>query len=370
MSASPSPMRIALVAPPMVPVPPVGYGGTERIVGVLANHLHARGHDVTLYASGDSRVTCRLVPVVPRALWPSGFEGNPAPFFERAAQMVAADAGRYDVIHSHLEGRGFDLARRSATPVISTLHGRIDTGVTALMLDHYPDIALVAISDSQRSYAPSANWLATIHNGLELESMPAGDGSGGYLLMLGRLAREKGVAQAIEVARRSGLPLVIAAKAISPGEREVHETQVAPAAVAGHVRFIGEVGGQARDQLFANALATLMLGDWPEPFGLVAIESLAAGTPVIARRAGALPEIVEHGTDGFVVDDLDQAVDLLGKVDELDRGAIRRRALVRFSAERMVDQYAELFERVASGAEPRAAVPAAGARSLFESEPV
>ncbi len=349
MSFRRSPLRIALVAPPVVPVPPLRYGGTERIVGVLADQLHARGYEVTLYAAGNSRVACRLVPVVPQALWRSGFDGNPAPFFEREVDMVLRDAARYDIIHSHLEGRGFELARNSPTPVVSTLHGRVDVGPTALMLDRYLDVGLVAISADQRSHYPDANWLAVVHNGLPLEQMPLGSGDGGYLLVVGRLAPEKGIPQAIELSRRSGLPLVVAAKAIEPREVEIYESFVAPASALGHVRFVGEVGGAARDQLFANARATVMLGDWPEPFGLVAIESLAAGTPVIARRAGALPEIVESGTDGFVVDDVDGAVDIIARLGELDRATIRQRALARFSAERMVDGYVDVYERVLAG---------------------
>jgi glycosyltransferase involved in cell wall biosynthesis len=333
----------------MVPVPPVRYGGTERIVGVLADGLHARGHDVTLYASGDSRVASKLVPVVPRALWRSGYESNPGPFVERAVDMVMNDAAAYDVIHGHLEGRGFELARRSPTPVVTTLHGRLDVGPTASLLETYRDIGLVAISANQRSYKPDANWLATIHNGLPLRDLPFGHGDGGYLLFVGRLAPEKGVPDAIEVARRSGRLLVLAAKAIEPREIALYEAVVAPAAAAGHVRFVGEVGGAARDQLFANAAATLMMGEWPEPFGLVAIESLAAGTPVIARHRGALPEIIEHGTDGFLVVELETAAGFVGRVPDLDRQLIRARALDRFSADRMVDAYAALFERVANG---------------------
>lgn len=380
MPASSSPLRIALVAPPMVPVPPVRYGGTERVVAVLAEGLHARGYDVTLYASGDSRVSSRLIPIAPRALWKSGYESDPAPVVERGVEMVLNDAESYDVIHGHLEGRGFDLARVSPRPVVTTLHGRIDMGPTAALLDSYRDIGLVAISANQRGHVPDANWLATIHNGLPLADLPFGTGAGDYLLMIGRLAPEKGVPDAIEVARRSGRPLVIAAKAIEPREAAIYESVVAPAAAAGEVRFVGEVGGNARDQLFANAAATLMLGEWPEPFGLVAIESLAAGTPVIARRRGALPEIIEHGIDGFLVDDLESAAQLVARVRDLDRRTVRARALDRFSADRMVDAYAALYERVASGESAtrsatkasgvRAGVPSASPESVLETDPV
>jgi glycosyltransferase involved in cell wall biosynthesis len=341
-------LSIALVAPPLLPVPPARYGGTERIIGVLADGLHRRGHDVTLFAAGDSRVESRLVPVVPESLWKDGMPVDVTPFMKRIVEQVAAHDGRFDVIHSHLESHAFEFARQSPVPVVSTLHGRIDIGPTAEMLRSYPDIPLIAISDRQRSYWPDNNWVATIHHGLPFENVEAGRGEGGYLLFVGRLTPEKGLDWAIEVARRTNLPLLIAAKAIDPHEIELYHEVVAPAERAGLVRFLGEVGPPVRDKLFGEALATVMLGGWPEPFGLVAIESLATGTPLIARRVGALPEIVREGIDGFVVDDLDGAVASVGRLGGLDRDLIRRNAIERFSADRMVDDYEALFRRVAA----------------------
>lgn len=341
-------LRIALVAPPLLPVPPTRYGGTERIIGVLADGLHRRGHDVTLFAAGDSRVESRLVPVVPESLWKDGTPVDVTPFMEAIVEQVAAYDGGFEVIHSHLESHAFEFARQSPVPVVSTLHGRIDTGHTAEMLRLYPDIPLVAISDRQRNYLPDNNWVATIHHGLPFEGVGAGKGEGGYLLLVGRLTPEKGLDSAIEVARRANLPLLIAAKAIDPHEIEHYHEVVEPAERAGIVRFLGEVGPLLRDKLFGDALATLMLGDWPEPFGLVAIESLATGTPLIALRVGALPEIVRDGVDGFVVDDVDGAVESVGRVGGLDRALIRKDAIRRFSADRMVDDYEALFRRMAA----------------------
>ncbi|MEX2547862.1 MAG: glycosyltransferase family 4 protein [Chloroflexota bacterium] len=336
-------LRIAMIAPPFLPVPPPRYGGTERIVGVLSEGLQERGHDVTVFASGDSRVKATLVPVVPEALWKNGAQADIAPHMERIVAQVESYDAQFDVIHSHLESHAFAFARRSSTPVVSTLHGRIDIGPTAEALASYPDIALIAISDKQRSFWPDHNWLATIHHGLPFDDTVLGTGAGGYLLFVGRLTPEKGLDLGVELARRAGLPLLVAAKAIDAHEIENYHAVVEPAERAGIATFVGEVGPPARDELLADALATVMLGDWPEPFGLVAVESLATGTPVIARRAGALPEIVRHGIDGFVVDNVEEALAAIPLLVGLDRARIRTEALSRFSADRMVDQYETLF---------------------------
>lgn len=340
-------LSIAMVAPPFLAVPPPRYGGTERIVGVLAEGLQRRGHDVTVFASGDSRVKARLVPVVPESLWRHGVQAEVAPAMNRIIDQVGRYDAYFDVIHSHLEWHAFDFARESPVPVVSTLHGRIDTGPTADIMPAYRDIRLIAISDRQRSYWPDHNWLATIHHGLPFDDTVLGTGAGGYLLFVGRITPEKGLDHAVELARRTGLPLLVVGKVIDVHERETYQSVVVPAERAGIARFLGEVGPPARDELFADARATVMLGDWPEPFGLVAVESLATGTPLIARRAGALPEIVRHGVDGFVVDDIEAAVEALGKLGDLDRARIRTDALERFSSERMVDEYEAVFRTLA-----------------------
>jgi glycosyltransferase involved in cell wall biosynthesis len=255
-------------------------------------------------------------------------------------------AGRFDIIHSHLDTAGFALARHCGTPVLTTLHRRLDTGGAAELIDAYPDVPLVAISDSQRRWNPEANWIATIHHGLDFSQTPFSQVSGEYLLLVGRIAPEKGVAEAIEVARRSGLRLVLAAKVYDPREREMFEAVVQPAIDEGVVDWRGEVDTTQRDELMAGALATLMLGGWPEPFGLVAIESMATGTPVIARRAGANTETVQHGLSGYLVDDIDEAALAVQRVDKLDRASVSSYARESFSVERMVDQYEEAFGAV------------------------
>jgi glycosyltransferase involved in cell wall biosynthesis len=331
----------------MVPVPPVAYGGTERVVAALASELVRRGHDVTVYASGDSRVEGRLVAVTPRALWPTGYRGDASAHILRAVARCWSDADRFDIIHSHVEGFGFPFARHAETPVVSTLHGRLDAAGMADLLDEFSDIPLVAISKSQKRWAPDANWLGVVHNGLPIEHMPTTPATEGYLLFVGRVAAEKGVAEALELARRVGSPLKMAAKVQEPSERAMYDQVVAPAVARGDLEFLGEIAAAARDPLYASARATLMLGGWPEPFGLVAIESLAAGTPVIARRAGALPEIVEHGVDGYLIDDLDEAEQAVRMLGRLDRQRIRVRALERFSARRMAERYEAIYYSLA-----------------------
>ena len=338
-------MRIGLLAPPMIPIPPPAYAGTERIVAVLADELDRRGHDVTLLASGDSRSPGKLIPIVEESLWKQGEEGNMS-WFQLAAAVAWREQDRFDIIHSHLEGAGFLLARHGRVPILSTMHGRLDVDGMPELLAEFSEVPLVAISESQRRWHPDANWLATVHHGLPLAEMPFSETPGDYLMLVGRITPEKGVAEAIDLSRRTGLPLRIAAKVANPEEEDYFREVVEPALRDEQIEFLGEVAPVDRDPLLAGALATLMLGAWPEPFGLVAIESLGTGTPVIGRRAGALTEIVEHGVDGFLVDDVAEAALAVDMVRDLDRTAIRKRALERFSTSRMVDEYEGLYRRL------------------------
>lgn len=345
-------LRIALVAPPFEPIPPRGYAGTERVIAVLADELCLRGHDVALFASGDSTVRCRLIPTVPVATWPFGGNADAERGLEATVAVVREHLDEFDVIHSHIDTSGFALARESMVPVVSTLHGRLDIDSTAALIEQYSDVPLVAISASQRRWFPHARWLATVHHGLNLETVPFRTTPGEWLTVVGRASPEKGLVEAIELAQRTGVRLRIAAKVREPDERVYFEQHVRGPVNAGWVEFLGEVGAEVRDALLAGGLATLMLGAWPEPFGLVAIESLATGTPVIARRAGALPEIIEHGVDGFLVDDLAEAQLALRRVHELDRALIRQRALTRFSAARMADEYERVYRSLVDDARP------------------
>jgi glycosyltransferase involved in cell wall biosynthesis len=345
------PLRIALVAPPLLPVPPPAYGGTERVIDALARSLVDLGHDVTVFASGDSATAGRLVPTVDRAAWTGGsFEAHEG--FARTISAVAGLWDQFDVIHSHLDSWGFPLTRASPTPVVSTLHGRLDDPLTAAGLRQYPDARVIAISESQRATRPDANWVGVVHNGQDFAPASFRDLPRDYLLFVGRVTHEKGIDRAIRAAALAGERLVIAAKVQAPAELETFESIVRPALRQGAVEYVGEVSGAVRDQLFAGAKATLMLGRWPEPFGLVAIESLATGTPVIATPHGALPEIVEPGLDGAIVKDAASAALAVRDVVRLDPQAIRSRALRRFSSQRMAARYVGLYEQVlATGAQ-------------------
>jgi glycosyltransferase involved in cell wall biosynthesis len=336
-------LRIAVVSPPMLPIPPARYAGTERIVAALVDGLNRRGHHVTLFAPGDSQVDCELVPTVPESLWATGYRGDLSSYLNLSLAKVWPVVGDFDVIHSHVDTLGFPFARWSPTPVVSTLHGRLDLAGVPALLDEFHDIPLVAISASQRRWSPRANWVATVPHGLDFGGVPFGRAVGTYLAFVGRIAPEKGVAEAIALAKTTGLPLRMAAKVYDSAERALFDEVVAPAIDEGAVEFIGEVGPAQRDELFAGALATLMLGAWPEPFGLVAIESMATGTPVIARRAGALPEIVDHGRSGFLVDDLEEGRLAIELASGLDRRQVRHLAVSRFSAERMIDDYERVY---------------------------
>jgi glycosyltransferase involved in cell wall biosynthesis len=330
----------------MLPVPPPTYAGTERVVAAIGDELHRRGHEVALVAAGDSNVPYELIPTVERSLWSTGYRGDVASYMQHTIEIAWREAHRFDIVHAHMENHGIVFAEHCETPVVSTMHGRLDTAGMPELLESHPRVPLVAISESQRRWFPDANWLGTIHHGLPLESMPFGREPGDYLAFVGRITGEKGIREAIELSRETGIPLRAAAKVQSESEQEHFDEVVQPALDLGELEFLGEVGADERDPLFAGALATVMLGGWPEPFGLVAIESMATGTPVIARRAGALTETVEHGVTGFLVDDVPEAAHALEKVRELDRRLIRERTLERFSPGRMMDEYEVVYRRL------------------------
>ena len=362
---APRRLRIGIVAPPLVRIPPRGYAGTERIVAAVALGMHERGHEVTVFASGDSELPCEVVPVVPHSLWGRGLKGDITAYLQMSVALAWEQAARFDIIHSHVEQAGFQMARHCGTPVLTTLHRRMDLGGMAQLVDLMPDVPLVAISESQRRWNPNANWVATIHHGLDFSETPTSLAAGQYLLLVGRVSPVKGVAEAIEVARRTGQRLVMAAKAHEHAERELFDALVRPAIDEGVVDWRGEVAGEERDRLMAGASATLMLGAWPEPFGLVAIESMATGTPVIARRAGGVTETVEHGATGFLVDDVDEAVLAVERVATLRRDRIAAYARGRFSADRMTALYEQAYAALLG----RAAAHATDAAAIVRADP-
>jgi glycosyltransferase involved in cell wall biosynthesis len=351
-------LRIAQVAPPVERVPPAAYGGTERVVHELATQLVDRGHDVTVFASGDSHVPGKLVPTVERALRPAGIENDAGGWFATTVKMVVEQAKEFDVIHSHLEWWSIPLARLSPVPVVATFHGRLDLPWADRLFRDAPD-GMVAISRHQASTHPDVPW-TIIHNGLTLDTAPFRDQPGDAFCFVGRVDAEKGIIEAIDIARRAGRHLRIAAKVGNLArQRDYYENVFRPVLQrAGHsVEYLGEIRPAERDQLFAESYATLMPGAWPEPFGLVSIESLACGTPVLARRVGALPEIIREGVDGFFGDDAAAMAFFADRLGSLDRREIRERVIERFSAARMADRYEELYARMVEEAEASTAPP-------------
>ena len=351
------PLRIAQVAPPMERVPPRAYGGTERIVHELVKELVLRGHEVTTFASGDSDVPGRLIPTVPDSLRPAGYAGDASPYFYLTIREVLDRASDFDLIHSHLEWASLLLARVSPVPVVSTFHGRLDLAWSEQSFAS-PTRGLVAISENQAATHPEVEWAGVVHNGLTLDDAPFDRRRSDALCFVGRMAPEKGIVEAIEIALATGRPLRIAAKIgpTAPGGGVLRGRLPArPRGGRSSVEFLGEIEQAERDVLFAESYATLMPGSWPEPFGLVAIESLACGTPVIARRVGALPEIIRDGVDGFFGDDVEQLAFHVSRVEPLDRAAIRESVIDRFSAARMTDGYEAIYREMLRSADDRGA---------------
>lgn len=352
LRAPPAPLRIALVSPLYESVPPQLYGGTERVVSYLAEELVRMGHDVTLYASGDSRTAARLVPVVPRGLrLDPGCVDPIAPHLEMV-ERVAEDAAAYDVVHFHLDYLHFPVARAMGPRALTTLHGRLDGHDARPLLARFHDLPWVSISDAQRGPCPGANWIGTVHHGLPPDLLRPGRGDGGYLAFLGRLSPEKRPDRAIRIARRLGMPIRIAAK-IEKLDLAYFERELKPQLDAPGVEFVGEIDDRGKERFLGEAAALLFPIDWPEPFGLVMIEAMACGTPVLAWRRGSVPEILEEDASGWIVEDEDAAVAALrGGLSRFDRAACRRRFDERFTAARMAADYVELYRRAARPAFP------------------
>jgi glycosyltransferase involved in cell wall biosynthesis len=337
-------MRIAQVAPLCESVPPTLYGGTERVVSYLTEELVRLGHEVTLFASGDSQTRAKLIAACPRALWRDPNCKETLPHHVRLMDLVFADVSRFDVIHFHCDYLHFPLLRRYPCPSVTTLHGRLHVPDLKPLFDEYHEVPLVSISDDQRRPIPSANWQATVYHGLPRDLHAFREQPGDYLAFLGRISPEKRLDRAIEIARRAGMKLKVAAK-IYPEERDYYKQTIEPLLHESRsfVEFVGEVGGRAKDEFLGNAYAMLFPIDWPEPFGLVMIESLACGTPVIAWRNGSVPEVIEDGVTGFVVDSIEDAVDAVGRVAWLDRRLCRRVFEERFDAARMARDYVGVY---------------------------
>src|SRR5438067_8212816 len=300
-------MRIAQIAPLVESVPPTLYGGTERVVSWLTEELVATGHEVTLFASGDSVTRARLEPVVPRALRLAGMHDS-TPYNIIMLDKVAARQQEFDVLQFHIDFFHYPLFRGMAHKTVTTLHGRQDLPGLGDVYKAFPYMPLVSISDHQRRPLPAVNWMGTVYHGMPEGRLHEGRGEGGYLAFLGRICADKGILPAIEISRRAGLPLKVAAK-VDPADRKYFDEQVQPVlAQSPHVEFIGEINDGQKQDFLGKAAALLFPISWPEPFGLVMIEAMACGTPVIAFNSGSVPEVMEDGLTGLVVEDMDGAV--------------------------------------------------------------
>ena len=348
-------MRIAQVAPLYESVPPKLYGGTERVVSYLTEELVRMGHQVTLFASGDSETSARLVPGSPHALWRDAAGGDGLAQHVRLVETVAREAHRFDVVHYHLDYVHFPTVEHLPCPTLTTLHGRLREHEHGPLLDAFPDVPLASISDDQRRPAPHANWRATVHHGLPPDLHTFRERPGDYLAFLGRFSPEKGLDDAVDIALRAGLPLKIAAK-VYPEERPYYESEVLPLLKAcPWVQMVGEVGGAEKDAFLGGARALLFPIRWEEPFGLVMIEAMACGTPVVAYRRGSTPEVMRDGVTGFLVDDAAEAADAVRKVTGLDRLACRGYFEDHYDASRMACEYLDVYRGLVDSRAPSAA---------------
>jgi glycosyltransferase involved in cell wall biosynthesis len=340
-------LRIAQVAPLYERVPPVLYGGTERVVAALTDELVRRGHQVTLFASGDSQTIGDLKSPVDRSLRLDPEAGDPVAAHVLELAQVFERADEFDLIHCHVDYLAFPFGRLVRTPTVHTLHGRLDLPHFVPLFRHLRDVAVVSISDAQR--APlrglDVNWAGTVYHGVTLESYPYAKESGEYLAFLGRISPEKRPDLAIAVAKRLAIPLKIAAK-VDPKDRGYFENEIRPLLGDPLIEFVGEIDEASKAEFLGGAMALLFPIDWPEPFGLVVIEAMACGTPVVARQCGSVPELIETGRTGFVVDTFDELVDAVKRVRTLDRAACRRHVEARFSVSRMVDDYESVYRQL------------------------
>ena len=336
-------MRIAQVAPLYEAVPPVLYGGTERVVAHLTDALVDLGHDVTLFAAADAETRARLVPVRDQAI-----RLDPAPLkSDLAAHMtmlseVLKRVDEFDVIHFHTDMVHFPFFARHADRTVTTLHGRLDLKDLPGVYERWNEFALVSISDDQRRPIPAANWQATVQHGMPAELYEFSPKSAGYLAFLGRMSPEKRPDRAIEIATRLGRPLKMAAK-VDPADRIYFDSEIRPLLDNPLVEFVGEIGDPQKSTFLGGAEALLFPIDWPEPFGLVMIEAMACGTPVVAFRCGSTSEIIEDGVTGYLVDTVDEALEAVRRAVTLDRAAIRARFELRFSADAMARRYLEVY---------------------------
>lgn len=342
-------MRVAQIAPLYESVPPKLYGGTERVVSYLTEELTGLGHEVTLFASGDSETSARLVPCHENSLRLDERHPDSLAFHLLMMEEVMKRQEEFDIIHSHIGYLGFAMGRRMRPPVVNTIHGRLDLREHKLILREYAESALVSISDAQRTPVPGANWAATIYHGIPPGLYTYRPEPQDYLVYVGRISPEKKVDSAISIAAGAGIPLKIAAK-VDPADIQYYENYFKKLLAHPLVEFLGEVSDREKNELLGGAMAFLHPVDWPEPFGLTLIESMACGTPVIARRRGSIPEVVDHGVTGFVFEDDGEAVAFIGGgLQGLSRRRCRDRFEKRFHSGRMAREYLQVYGSLLEG---------------------
>ncbi|MFG1320450.1 glycosyltransferase family 4 protein [Xanthobacter autotrophicus] len=345
-------MRIAQVAPLIESVPPRRYGGTERIVSYLTEELVRAGHEVTLFASGDSLTAATLEAMCETGLRLAPGPVDPLLYHLLMLEEVRKRADDFDVIHVHMDLLHYPVLRDHRAQCLTTLHGRLDLPAVHRLYANFADYPLVSISDHQRTPMPPVNWAATIHHGLPRDLLPFSPKGGDYLAFLGRISPEKRPDRAIAIAVRAGMPLKIAAK-VDRADQAYWEDMIRPMVEANpNVEFIGEIDERQKADFLGNAAALLFPIDWPEPFGLVMIEAMSCGTPVIAFSRGSVPEVLDEGVTGYLVNSVEEAVDRVGDISRLDRCAIRRTFERRFSAERMARDYVSAYQRLSAAGEP------------------
>jgi glycosyltransferase involved in cell wall biosynthesis len=336
-------MRIAQVAPLYERVPPRGYGGTERIVSYLTEELIEQGHDVTLFASGDSLTQGRLIAPCKRSLRLDSNCEMPLVYHVLELDQVFENAASFDIIHFHIDHLHFPFARRLGKPHVTTLHGRLDLPDLVPLYEEFTDVPVVSISNSQRRPLPSVSWQGTVYHGLPLNLYGESPSEGNYLAFLGRISPEKRVDRAIEIAKRSNIKLKIAAK-VDAVDRCYMETKIRPLLDHPLIEFIGEIGETEKREFLGNAYALLFPIDWVEPFGLVMIEAMACGTPTIAFRQGSVPELIDPGVTGFIVESIEESLQVLEEIPRFDRRRCRQVFEARFSAHRMSSDYLRIYQ--------------------------
>jgi glycosyltransferase involved in cell wall biosynthesis len=342
-------LRIAQISPLTEAVPPKLYGGTERVISWLTEELVALGHEVTLFASGDSVTSARLESMWPTALRLDGSVRDPNALHMSMIEQIAQRAREFDLLHFHLDYYPFSVMSRQSTPFLTTLHGRLDLPEHEPVFSTFPNVPLVSISNAQRRPAPNANWIGTVYHGMPENLLRPVPADPSYLAFLGRISPEKRVDRAIHIAERCGLPLKIAAK-VDAVDQDYFEEMIKPLLTKPHVEFIGEITDAQKSEFLSNAFALLVPIDWPEPFGLVMIEAMACGAPVIAFNRGAVSELIEDGVTGCVVEDETSAVGALRHLSRLSRTVIRKRFEERFTARRMARDYLAVYRDLVGAA--------------------